>query len=395
MSSLDNSDFEHIKKLYTNFKEEISINRKPNNKQCYLIKGGWDTELNEKINGTRPIRKSNNFSLPKSNPDFVNYITTLIDCLKNDEKIFLESCELIEFAGTKKVLNNSGEKWDYSAGNNKILLGYENDKNEKELILIEGISSLEEGITKNDKNIYKLKIKNNSNNSKQIKRKIEELYRKLLSYQNFDKLNLEEYKNTNNLITIETEIIIQNKIDSNSSTLQTSKREYKKRFHGITTIPDSIKKEKEEPNKEKVLKTPIESNEKEEKKHFTRFHRHQRNTNENPKKEEVEKKVIKQKDYKNEKENISEVNDNIKSYRPSQGRIFYKREIKDINTENNQIKNDTNIMNENINVKEKDKEIGKLKMDIENLDKKLLAKEEEKNKIIDSKNRDIQNLKMI
>ena len=149
MSSLDNSDFEHIKKLYTNFKEEISINRRPNNKQCYLIKGIWDTELNEKINGTRPIRKSNNFSLPKSNPDFVNYITTLIDCLKNDEKIFLESCELIEFAGTKKVLNNSGEKWDYSAGNNKILLGYENDKNEKELILIEGISSLEEGILTN------------------------------------------------------------------------------------------------------------------------------------------------------------------------------------------------------------------------------------------------------
>ena len=393
MSSLDNSDFEHIKKLYTNFKEEISINRRPNNKQCYLIKGIWDTELNEKINGTRPIRKSNNFSLPKSNPDFVNYITTLIDCLKNDEKIFLESCELIEFAGTKKVLNNSGEKWDYSAGNNKILLGYENDKNEKELILIEGISSLEEGITKNDKNIYKLKIKNNSNNSKQIKRKIEELYRKLLSYQNFDKLNLEEYKNTNNLITIETEIIIQNKIDSNSSTLQASKREFKRRFHGTATIPDSIKKEKEEPNKEKVLKTPIESNEKEEKKPFTRFHRYQRNTYENPKKEEVETKVIKQKDYKNEKENISEVNDNTKSYRPSQGRIFYKREIKDINTENNQIKNDTNIMNENINVKEKDKEIGKLKMDIENLNEKLFAKEEEINKIIVSKNGDIQNLK--
>ena len=205
-------------------------------------------------------------------------------------------------------------------------------------------------------------------------------------------MNLEEYKNTNNLITIETEIIIQNKIDSNSSTLQASKREFKRRFHGTATIPDSIKKEKEEPNKEKVLKTPIESNEKEEKKHFTRFHRHQRNTNENPKKEEVEKKVIKQKDYKNEKENISEVNDDIKSYRSSQGRIFYKREKKDINKENNQIKNDTNIMNENINVKEKDKETDKSKTDIENLYKKLLAKEEEKNKIIDSKSRDIQNL---
>ena len=404
MSSLDNSDFEHIIKLYTNFKEEISINRKPNKKECYLIKGSWDTDLNKNIknynsNGTRPKtkfygnKKINNFSLPESNPDFVNYITTLIDCLKKDQKIFLESCELIEFVGTKKVLNNSGEKWDYSARNNKILLGYENEKNEEELILIEGISSLEEGITKNDKNIYKIKIKKNSNEPEQIKSKIEELHKKLLSYQKFDKLNLEEYKNKNNLITIETEIIIQNKIDSNSSTLQTSKREYKKRFHGIATIPDSIKKEKEEPNKEKVLKTPIECKEKEEKKPFTRFHRYQRNTYENPKKEEVESKVIKQKDYKNEKENISKVNDNTKSYIPSQGRIFYKREIKDINTENNQIKNDTNIMNENINVKEKDKEIGKLKMDIENLNKKLLAKEEEKNKIIDSKSGDIQNLK--
>ena len=186
----------------------------------------------------------------------------------------------------------------------------------------------------------------------------------MIKNQNFDKLNLEEYKNTNNLITIETEIIIQNKIDSNSSTLQTSKREYKKRPY---TIRNLIKKEKEEPNKEKVLTIPIESKEKEEKKPFTRFHLYQRNTYENPKKEEVETKVIKQKDYKNEKENISEVNDNIKSYRPSQGRIFYKREKKDINKENNQIKNDTNIMNENINVKEKDKEIGKLKMDIENL----------------------------
>ena len=185
MSSLDNSDFEKINKLYTNFKEEISINRKPNNKQCYLIKGSWDTDLNKNIknynsNGTRPKtkfygnKKINNFSLPESNPDFVNYITTLIDCLKKEQKIFLESCELIEFAGTKKVFNNSGEKWVYSAGNNKILLGYENDKNEKELILIEGISSLEEGITKNEKNIYKIKIKKNSKEPEQIKSKIEE-----------------------------------------------------------------------------------------------------------------------------------------------------------------------------------------------------------------------------
>ena len=328
MSSLDNSDFEKIKKLYTNFKEEISINRKPNNKQCYLIKGSWDTDLNKNIksynlNETRPkrkingSRKSNNFSLPESNLDFVNFIKDLIYYLKNEEKIFLESCELIEFVGTKKVLNNSGEKWDYSAGNNKILLGYENEKNEEESILIEGISSLEEGITKNEKNIYKIKIKKNSNEPEQIKSKIEELHKKLLSYQKFNKLNLEEYKNKNNLITIETEIIIQNKIDSNSSTLQASKCD-----------PDSIKKEKEEPNKEKVLKTPIESNEKEEKKPKTRFHRHQRNTNENPKKEEDETKVIKQKDYKNEKENISEVKDDIKSYRSSQGRIFYKREKK-------------------------------------------------------------------
>ena len=62
MSSLDNSDFEHIIKLYTNFKEEISINRKPNNKECYLIKGTWDTDLNENFknynsNGTRPKTK--------------------------------------------------------------------------------------------------------------------------------------------------------------------------------------------------------------------------------------------------------------------------------------------------------------------------------------------------
>ena len=108
MSSLDNSDFEHIIKLYTNFKEEISINRKPNKKECYLIKGSWDTDLNKNIknynsNGTRPKtkfygnKKINNFSLPESNPDFVNYITTLIDCLKKEQKIFLESCELIYY----------------------------------------------------------------------------------------------------------------------------------------------------------------------------------------------------------------------------------------------------------------------------------------------------------
>ena len=113
MSTLEKEKIEEIKNLYTTFKEElkndISSKTISNKKDCYLIKETWDSELYNNLNNydknsySRKYKRyhhnqnNNNFNFPSNPPEFINDIKTIINCLKNNEKLKLQNPELIYY----------------------------------------------------------------------------------------------------------------------------------------------------------------------------------------------------------------------------------------------------------------------------------------------------------
>jgi hypothetical protein len=171
MSSLENSECEEIKNLYNTFKDDlksdISNETISNKNDCYIIKKSWDTELSKNFNNYNRNTFRNKFksnysnqpstsNLPDKSPEFINDLKNLINCLKNEEKLILENFDLIELVAKKTGLKARKNVLNYMAGNNKILLLY---KYENNAILIENASSIVEGISKNTKKIYLIKIK--------------------------------------------------------------------------------------------------------------------------------------------------------------------------------------------------------------------------------------------
>ena len=168
MSSLTSSEFSELKEKYNNFKQELksAIKSKSitNNKECYLIKKQWDTEIdksfNKSFNNYRFRRyqnsniNNNSVNLPNEPPEFVNDFYTLKECLKNGEQIILESYDLIESVMKKYSFKGKNIKnyFVYYARNNKIILEY---PNKNELLLIEMATSIEEGIS-NKEQIHKI-----------------------------------------------------------------------------------------------------------------------------------------------------------------------------------------------------------------------------------------------
>ena len=216
MSSIENSECEAIKNYYNTFKEnlksDISNETVSNKKDCYIIKKSWDTELSKNFNNYNPntfrskfkrnySNQTSTFNLPNESPEFINDLKNLINCLKNEEKLILENFDLMELVAKKSSLKSRRSLLNYMAGNNKILFEY---KFENEAILIENASSIVEGIFKNTKKIYLIKIKLKNY---RIRHKKDELYKFLLSKEKLDSLNLDSYKNANSDITLETEDI--------------------------------------------------------------------------------------------------------------------------------------------------------------------------------------------
>ena len=221
MSSLTSEEFSELKEIYKNFKQELksAINNRNiiNNKECYLIKKQWDTDIDTIFNNNsfkkfkssryRHSNISNNsINLPNEPPEIINDFKTLIECLKNGEQIILESKDLIESILGKYTLNKWFQKnyLIYSAKNNKIILEY---PNKNELLLIENAYLIPDEIsnkTKINKITYHKSYRAKDSNK-------QEFIEYLLSNTNFKDLNLDTYKNNNNLIKIiDTEIDILN-----------------------------------------------------------------------------------------------------------------------------------------------------------------------------------------
>ena len=410
MSSLTSSEFIELKEKNNNFKQELKSAIKSknitNNNECYLIKKQWDTEIDKSFNNNsynnrfRRYKHSNinNNSVNLSNepPEFINNFNDLKECLKNGEQIILESYDLIESVMKKYSLKGKNIKnyLLYCAKNNKIILEY---PNKNELLLIEMVTSIEEGIS-NKEHIHKITYQKKGFRIKDSSK--QELYEYLLSNSNIKDLKLDSYNNSQ-IKNLKTEIdILKEDNDNETPTLNKSYSSF------ISQRPGRFSKKKEESNsliKETVFETPKEEPEV-EKEGFKsrigyrqRFHSHYQSV-ENFTKEEEKINSIKDNDIY--EHNVEIHNEPINKSRWGRSRqLFNQKEkntnlniqnnvdIEELKRENEKLKKNNLTLNDEINeLKEKydklnkdalnsEKEITKLNRDLQSLNKKLNDKD--------------------
>ena len=377
MSSIENSECEAIKNYYNTFKEnlksDISNETVSNKKDCYIIKKSWDTELSKNFNNYNPntfrskfkrnySNQTSTFNLPNESPEFINDLKNLINCLKNEEKLILENFDLMELVAKKSSLKSRRSLLNYIAGNNKILFEY---KFENEAILIENASSIVEGISKNTKKIYLIKIKLKNY---RIRHKKDELYKFLLSKEKLDSLNLDSYKNANSDITLETEDIFKTENGTSSSAIKQNESSSipirESRFHRFGGKKEIIKEEKKQETIETKLETP-RGEEKEENKTLHRFYgRQRRYQNSNLAKDKKEEVSTIQNNY-NETNLNTTTESETSNRRWFRGKFYSKQSTDNISKKNEELNN--TLKNDNISAIDKDKEIKKLKEELQTL----------------------------
>ena len=81
--------------------EQIESNQiKLQNNDCYLIKEYWDKEINRII--TIYEKYSNtNFTLPGQNPEFINDISSFVECINKRNKFRLISKDFFDLVNKK------------------------------------------------------------------------------------------------------------------------------------------------------------------------------------------------------------------------------------------------------------------------------------------------------
>ena len=116
---------------------------------CYLIKEEWDNKIFNLINSINnnqlKTNKDKNIFLKLKNeqPEFIDDISSVLDCLNNKIRIKFMGIKLVELIYNKKILKNHN-KISYYTGNNKIIIEYE-EKQDNALLIenpLENISKV-------------------------------------------------------------------------------------------------------------------------------------------------------------------------------------------------------------------------------------------------------------
>ena len=141
-----NNVINKYKSFRQNLEEQIKSNQiKLQNNECYLIKDNWDITLSSIIHSYEFQKKSKyrkyssstfTFTLPQQNPEFIDDISSFIECINKGNKFKLIIKELIDLVNEKlnlKLYQNSIVK--YYSGNNKLIIEFKG-KNENNAILI-------------------------------------------------------------------------------------------------------------------------------------------------------------------------------------------------------------------------------------------------------------------
>ena len=104
-----NNVINKYKSFRQNLEEQIKSNQiKLQNNDCYLIKDIWDSEINRAIKNYELSKKfsrnnnpSTNFNLPKQNPEYINDISSFIECINKNNKFKLISKDFIDLVNSE------------------------------------------------------------------------------------------------------------------------------------------------------------------------------------------------------------------------------------------------------------------------------------------------------
>jgi len=189
---------------------EASLNKKIQSKvpitsgnYCYLIKENWFNKISQLIyykkNDKLDKSKDNNIILNLNNeqPEFIDDISSILDCLENKIKIKFMSIKLLELIYDIKILKNHHQVSFYS-GNNRIIIEYK-EKQDNALFIINPLENISKVILIstlnniniiNDKNhLYKVLLKKEKLNFDKIYRKY---YKILANFKDFSNICLNQ-----------------------------------------------------------------------------------------------------------------------------------------------------------------------------------------------------------
>lgn len=158
---------------------------------CYLIKENWYNKINNLINCKKNNQLDGNkdniilLTLQNEQPEFLDDISSVLDCLGNKIKIKLISIKLLELIYDENILN-AHNQISFNSGNNKIIIEYKERPDNALLLLnpLENISKILLITTINQLNLVNERNK---------------LYKELL---NKEKLDLDKIYNKYNQIII-------------------------------------------------------------------------------------------------------------------------------------------------------------------------------------------------
>ena len=175
----DKDNFTISKGEYNNFRDKLSNQIKNASisldaEDCYLITETYDNKLVEYLDKKE---KNDNNNFLNDNPDIIKNLSEIIEHLNKNKSIKLISKKLIESIYDKNNFKDE-HAINYYAGNNKIIIEYKNNIDNKSLLMIYSNEEKKDDIKKN---IFILSFDNQNK---------KEFFNKILSSENnFDEKN--------------------------------------------------------------------------------------------------------------------------------------------------------------------------------------------------------------
>ena len=218
---MDEETFISLSSEYYVFRKQFVKNLKSSKisidpKDCYLIEESWLNDIIKSFDKYDNLKKqkrvNHNFNfinwLPENDPEFINDIPSILNCIKNNKKFKLVSKNMMEYIYDKKDLVDENYIKYYS-GKNKLIIEYKEkgkikENNDNKALFIINPSDL----SKVKKRAFIVSIKNRDKLS---------LYKEILSGdEDFD---IESMQNNNDIVFFEVILPKQN----NSNNIVTNK----------------------------------------------------------------------------------------------------------------------------------------------------------------------------
>ena len=218
---MDEETFISLSSEYYVFRKQFVKNLKSSKisidpKDCYLIEESWLNDIIKSFDKYDNLKKqkrvNHNFNfinwLPENDPEFINDIPSILNCIKNNKKFKLVSKNMMEYIYDKKDLVDENYIKYYS-GKNKLIIEYKEkgkikENNDNKSLFIINPSDL----SKVKKRAFIISIKNRDKLS---------LYKEILSGdEDFD---IESMQNNNDIVFFEVILPKQN----NSNNIVTNK----------------------------------------------------------------------------------------------------------------------------------------------------------------------------